>query len=120
MGGPIFISRFTKLTCTHARGFMGTLYCLQNHEPQLSKQFFNPAVYHPAVGFSHHVKVLLSQFYFVYAANSNLFQQRHLTRQNYLAEQRAGQKAAEKDLFPVNVIDISLRRRIPLSFVSHV
>ena len=69
-------------------------------------------VYHPAVDSSPHVYLLFSQFYFAYAANLKLFQQRHLTIEEYLAEQRAGKEAAEKDLFPVNVIDITLGHKV--------
>ena len=69
-------------------------------------------VCHPALDNSQHVQFLFSQFSFAYAANLELFQQRHLTREDYLVEQRAGPEAAEKHLFPVNVIDISLGHEV--------
>ena len=63
---------------------------------------------------------MFSQFSFAYAANLKLFQQRHLTREEYLVEQRAGPEAAEKHLFPVNVegaqlktVFISVSQRVP-------
>ena len=69
-------------------------------------------VCHPALDSSQHVKLLFSQFSFAYAANLKLFQQRHLTREEYLVEQRAGPEAAGKDLFPVNVINITLGHEV--------